>query len=62
MSCEHCKIAIDNSLKKLNGLIDVDINLIRKTVTINFNENTINLNKIITTIHEQGYNVLNSNN
>jgi len=55
MSCEHCKSAIGNSLKKLNGLNNAEIDLTNKTISIDFSEDIIELNEIISTINKLGY-------
>ena len=57
MSCNHCVKAIEDAINKLNNKIEINIDLERKTVEVEFDENDITLEQIINQIEEQGYTV-----
>jgi len=57
MSCSHCENTIKSSLKKCNGIVDVNIDLKTKTVNVQFNPDEISINNIQQTIEDLGYNI-----
>ncbi|PRZ13813.1 copper chaperone [Laceyella sediminis] len=56
MSCGHCVNAIEGALKKLHAHAVVD--LASKTVTVEFDENDLSVDRIKEAIEEQGYDVM----
>lgn len=59
MSCDHCKTAVTNGLKEIQGVTEVEVNLKEKEVTIQHNE-TVKVEAIKEAIEEQGYDVISS--
>lgn len=57
VSCGHCVSAIEESVGKLVGVSNVDVELASGEVTVQFNEPTT-VEKIKETIEEQGYDVV----
>lgn len=57
MSCQHCVMAITNSLKQLKGVNDVTVDLDKKTVDVEYDENTVTESAMINAIEEVGYDV-----
>ena len=53
MTCNHCKMNVENNLKKLDFLEDAQVNLAEKSVTLK-GEN-IDLNKVKETVESLGY-------
>jgi len=58
MTCAMCAKSIETSLKRLEGVRDVSVDLSNETVYIKFDESKIDLNRIIKTIEELGYSVI----
>ncbi len=56
ISCEHCAHTIKNAMRRLGGVMDVDIDLETKTVSVDHHEATTR-DEIINTIRHAGYRV-----
>ncbi|MEW9671666.1 copper ion binding protein [Ammoniphilus sp. 3BR4] len=56
MSCGHCVAAIEGSLKKELDIV-AKVDLGAKTVSLEFDENKVSLEKIKDVIEDQGYDV-----
>ncbi|MCY9692956.1 cation transporter [Paenibacillus alginolyticus] len=56
MSCQHCVNSIEGALKEIGatGLVDLAL----KTVSVEFEDNKINLGQIKEVIEDQGYDVV----
>ncbi|SHF67512.1 copper chaperone [Caldanaerobius fijiensis DSM 17918] len=57
ISCQHCVMAITNSLKQLKGVNDVTVDLDKKTVDVDYDENSVTETAMINAIEEAGYEV-----
>ena len=57
MSCSHCEKAITNALTDLSGVSTVKVNLNSKTVTVEFDNGKVSIDKIKETIIDTGYEV-----
>lgn len=57
MSCEHCKKAVTNALKELEGVKNVDVHLQEGTVDVDYDETKVTVEKMKEAIEEQGYDV-----
>ncbi len=55
MSCNHCKMAIENALQDIGVKSEVD--LANKSVKIEFDQDKVSIKKIIEEIEGQGYEV-----
>ena len=55
MTCEHCVQTITNALNNINGLNTVNVDLVKKEVSVKFNENETKLQKIFDKIIEVGF-------
>ncbi len=56
MTCNHCKITIENALKKIKGIKKFNVNLTNKTVYVEY-ENEKVLYNIKNAIIENGYEI-----
>lgn len=56
MSCNHCKMAVENAVKAAGG--EANVNLAEKTVTVSFDSDKTSLEKLIAGIEEEGYQVV----
>lgn len=55
MSCGHCKTAIIKALKRTRGVKAAEADIITKTVTVCYNENETNADKLKKVIESEGY-------
>lgn len=58
MHCAMCVTAIENSLKKLDGTIDVVVNLATEKATVNYDPKLVDNEKIKKAIEDAGYQFL----
>jgi copper chaperone len=58
MSCEHCVRSVKNALSALDGIGDVDVDLEKKIVTVEFDASRITIDIIKNVIDEEGYEVV----
>ncbi|MGG0299587.1 copper chaperone CopZ [Bacillus albus] len=57
MSCGHCVNSIEGSVKKLQGVEQVKVQLAEGTVEVTIDSSAVTLKDIIAVIEEQGYDV-----
>ena len=55
MTCQHCVQIITDALKNITGLNTVNVDLVKKEVSVEFNENKTTLQKISDKIIEVGF-------
>ena len=55
MTCQHCVEIITDALNNINGLNSVNVDLVKKEVSVKFNENETKLKKIFDKIIEVGF-------
>ena len=53
--CDHCKTSIEGAVSKLPGIETVDVAISDASVSVEYDEDTIDLEQIKSTIEEQGY-------
>lgn len=58
MSCSHCVNAITKAVGSLEGVANVDISLENKTVTVEYDNSKVDVDKIKNEIEDQGYDVV----
>ncbi|MCL2358714.1 MAG: cation transporter [Candidatus Bathyarchaeota archaeon] len=58
MSCKHCVHTVTSALSKLEGVINVKVDLATKTISLNFNSDLISLTELKKTITDEGYRVV----
>lgn len=56
MSCNHCKMAVEKAIKKINGVNNVNVSLFLKEAEIDTN-NVIDASVIKQAIKDAGYEV-----
>lgn len=57
MTCEHCVIAIENSVTAISGVDNVQVHLETGTVNVEFNKDVAEVQQFTNTIEEQGYTI-----
>lgn len=55
MTCSACSAHIEKSVKKLNGVKDVNVNLLQNNMTVEYDDSVLNSNEIINTVDKSGY-------
>ena len=55
MTCQHCVQIITDALNNITGLNTVNVDLVKKQVTVKFNEDETKLQKISDKIIEVGF-------
>ncbi|MDR3667696.1 MAG: heavy metal translocating P-type ATPase [Ignavibacteriaceae bacterium] len=58
MTCASCVLRVEKSLKKLEGVEDVNVNLATEKVTFTFNKSHADLNKISKAVEDAGYKLI----
>jgi len=58
MTCANCKKAIEDALGNLEGVNSVSANIEESNVTVNFDEDVVELGDIRLEIENQGYDVV----
>ena len=57
MSCANCAMNIERSLKKLEGILSVNVNFASENASITYDPDRVGLKDIIRAIHDAGYGV-----
>jgi Cu+-exporting ATPase len=55
MTCSACSNAVDRSVKKLQGVKELNVNLLSNSMIIKYDENLLNDEEIIKTVENTGY-------
>ena len=57
ISCDHCKMSIEQAVGELAGVDKVEVDISARTVDLSFDEAAVGLDQIIDAIEEVGYEV-----
>ena len=57
VSCSHCKMAIEGAVKALDGIDAVDVDVPAKSVSVEFDAESVSLDTIEAAVREEGYEV-----
>lgn len=57
ISCGHCKTSIEGAVAPMDGVRGAEVTIDTRTVAVDFDEATVDLESIITAIEDQGYDV-----
>ncbi|QBI20570.1 copper chaperone [Egibacter rhizosphaerae] len=55
--CGHCKSSIEGALQPLDGVLRAEVDVDARSVTVDFDPETIDRAGLIGTIEDQGYDV-----
>lgn len=55
MTCSACSNAVDRSVKKLQGIQEINVNLLNNSMFVKYDESLLDSNKIIKTVEDAGY-------
>ena len=56
--CDHCKTSIEGAVGALDGVNTVEVTVADATIDVAFDEGSVGLDVIKTTIEDQGYSVV----
>lgn len=57
MSCNHCKMSIENALKTLDGVTSAEVDLAASKVAVKFDEGKTSFDVLKNAIEDAGYEV-----
>ena len=57
VSCNHCKMAIENAVGALAGVDGVDVDVPAKSVSVDFDAASVSLDAIEAAVRDEGYEV-----
>ncbi|WHY27550.1 copper chaperone CopZ [Bacillus wiedmannii] len=57
MSCGHCVNSIESSVKEINGVEQVKVQLAEGTVEVTIDSSVVTLKDVVAVIEDQGYDV-----
>jgi len=58
MSCGHCENAVEKAVSAIAGVIVADVDLVTKTLIVEFDTAKVNLLQIKEAVVEEGYSVV----
>lgn len=62
MTCAACQAHVDKAIRKVDGVIDVNVNLLLNNAEITYDENKCNISKISESVAKAGYRLENVSN
>ena len=57
MSCSHCENAVKKAVGALDGVLGVEVDLASKSVTVEYDQDILQIDIIKAAIDDQGYEV-----
>lgn len=58
MSCNHCKMAVETAVKKMPGMLLAEVDLMKKTLCVEYENEKITPLQIRQTVEEVGFEVV----
>ncbi|WP_052254832.1 copper chaperone CopZ [Salinicoccus sp. YB14-2] len=58
MTCGHCKSSVEGALGKLSGVSKAEVDLEANKVSVEYDEDQVNVDEMNEAIEEQGYDVV----
>jgi copper chaperone len=55
--CDHCKSSIEGALASIGGVEDAAVSIEAKTVTVTYDDASVNHGDLVEAIEQQGYEV-----
>jgi Cu+-exporting ATPase len=55
MTCSACSLAVEKSIKKIDGVTDISVNLLQNNMNVTFDESKVNESDIIKAVEKAGY-------
>ena len=57
ISCGHCKSSIEGAVGPMDGVTKAEVSISDRTVDVEYDPETVELDAIVTAIDDQGYEV-----
>lgn len=57
MTCDHCKVAVTNALKELDGVTSVEVSVEKGKADVEYDEAKVGTDQMKDAVEEQGYDV-----
>lgn len=61
ISCDHCKKAIEDALRPVEGVRSADVDVPAKSVTVEWQPESVGRDRLVAAIEEAGYGVAGAN-
>jgi copper chaperone len=58
MSCDHCKMTVENAVGALSGVERAEVDLKAKTLTVSYDESAVDMDRIRSAVKGKGYQVV----
>lgn len=58
MSCDHCKMAVTNALKDLDGVKSAEVSVDKGKADVEYDGGKVNFEQMKDAVEEQGYDVV----
>lgn len=58
MSCASCVAHVDKVTRKLDGVVDVQVNLLTNSMTVKYDESLLGANRVEDAVKDAGYNAV----
>ena len=55
MTCSACSSRVESCVVKLPGVKDVSVNLLKNTMSVSYDENSLNTEGIVSAVESSGY-------
>jgi copper chaperone len=55
--CDHCKLSIEGALGSIAGVDDASVDIPARTVTVTYDDASVNRGDLVEAIQQQGYEV-----
>ena len=55
MTCSACSAHVEKSVRKLDGVVEVNVNLLQNSMSVEYDENKLNDDEIIQAVIDGGY-------
>ena len=55
--CDHCKSSIEGALASIGGVEDATVDIAARTVTVTYDDASVNHGDLVEAIEQQGYEV-----
>ncbi len=58
MSCDHCRMNVENALKSLDGILQVKVSLEKNKADITYDPSKVTFDKMKSAVDDAGYKIV----
>ncbi len=55
--CDHCKTSLEGALTPLDGVEQATVDILARTITVTYDEASVDRDRLVDEIEQQGYEV-----